>query len=1117
MRAVLALFLVLSSAAACRAADMPDPAKTAPNAEGQLRTSWIHIGEVAAGRPLVPGEQVEVPIDYHLAPGQPATLALSGLGPWIDCPDGKYTTKRFHVDYGLRSTIPVEPGDGHHVFTFTVPVRTEPRAGILWLAAFQDAKGKQWPWHERSGSPVLPPQGFFTIGSDQPGNLFTYDQPLALALRTSAKAVVGDKRNAVWTVVGRSGETVASGTLPFTVTGANQTVPLPIATECRGVLGLRVAVDGWSTQETTFARLPDLLAITKGAPTAFGMHSAVRPGDVEGAVRAMRVARRLGLTSCRVWFSWRNAQPARDQWHLEEWDKAFDLAKAEGITVNVNVGNPPAWVMRDGYLPRYQPFAFDHDAWRETIAKLSTRWAGKVASWEWLNEIVPGDDQEPVKDYVDFVRIGTEEAKKADPNVIIQLAGGLWPRNYRLALLTAGIAKWIDVLPVHYSNGPGVEEAAGDLHTIGAERVAVWDNETGHGVSTWGMPLGEMLALGGQSDWVMERWPDELEAGVQRQMFFGGGGDAAGNWDYCFDDHTPRPVAATLAVLVAKLNGAKPQGSFTVAGVGPFQLFNRGGAAVLVAPKKSGANASAQLHTGGKSLIISDDQGEEHGVATAAGLATLDLGARQTYVEGGDLDLLRAYTTPDLRTPQLSLLAGRSDNIDVMLRNRGDKVLAGSLTVTQPSGWPAVAPVAFSLAAGEEHLVTLQLTAAPDATGGEIVATLGCRFADARLPLVEQPVQVHVLVAAELGNLLVNGGFDQGQKPWNISGGAIAKTSDPLPGVSPEILRFADSKTWTRAAQGVPLAGGRSYLYTTWARNTGMNAGSNIDQAFTDGTSKSLYTPAVFVLGNSPDWSLVSAIYKAPANLAKATFAPVANGSGTAEYDNLRVTLYDGTIYAAEATRAAKPPVIDGSLDDWSASSPGSCPIPLLGPGQTTVLEKTYQWTPANLRGVARLSWDEKNLYLGVDVRDDQEKSLTGDQTPDGDSLVLALHPANRAAGQDAKAYEYYLSSAAPGGGSGRNTLFRPAAHAGGHSSGQLARDSSVYEIAVVRKGDHTIYEARLPWSELGIDGRFGAKLGLSLQLNDNDGAGRAAFISWGGGLYPTWAPTQMGVLTLVE
>ena len=1107
MRFSLSVALVLSSSLAGFAAEPGDE---------QLRTSWIHFGDIAGGKALAPGEKVDVPIDYHLAPGEPAMLSLNGLGPWIDCPDGKYETKRHHVEYGMYQKVAVQPGDGHHVFTFTVPTRAEKRASVLWLTAFTDDKGKMWPWHERSGSRILPQPGFFSVASDVPGNLFTYEEPLSLSLKLGAKAVLGEQHSANWKIIGRAGETVASGSVPFTATAKDQVVPLGIKTDRRGVLGLSVAVEGWETVDTTFGRIPAQQPLPADAPAQFGCHGAVRPGDPESAIQAIRVAKRLGLTSCRMWFSWRNVEPARGQWHLEAWDKVLDLAKAEGISPSINVGDPPVWIMRGtGYQPRYQPFDFDRDAWKEAITTLATRWKGKVGSYEWLNEIVPGDDQQPVEDYVDFVRIGTETVKAIDPQVVIQLAGGLWPRNFRLALLTAGIAKWVDALPVHYSSGAGVAEARGDLDNVGATKVAVWDNETGHGVSTWGMPLAEMLALPGQSDWIMNQWPGELEAGATRLMFFGGGGDAAGNWDYAFDDMTPRTPAATLAVLTHKLGGAKPQGSFSIAGVGPFHLFDRGGKAVLVTPKqgKGSTVGSAALRTGGEALVVSDDQGEETVVSTNAGEASLAIGTRQGYVEGGDITILRAYTTPELLTPQVALLAGRSQQVDVMLRNRGTEPLTGTLSLTPPTGWPAVKPAEFTLAPGEQRLVSLPFSAAPDAAGGEVAATLACSFADKRLPLVEQPVEVHVLVAAELGNLLVNSGFDDGQQPWSISGGTISTTTDPLPGVGPQVLRFADAKQWTRCTQGIPLAGGRSYLYTTWARNSGMNAGSNLDQTFADGKAKSLYAPAVFVLGNAPEWQLVSCVYKAPDNLVKAGFTPVANGAGTAEYDNLRVTLYEGTIYSAEAVKTAKPPVIDGSLDDWA---PG-CPIPLLGPGQTTKLDNNYKAGPANLRGIVRMSWDEKNLYLAADVRDDQEKTLTGDETPNGDSLVLALHPANRAPGQDAKAFEYFLSNCAPGGGSGRTTLFRPAAHAGGQTSGQLARDSSIYEMAIVRKGDHTIYELRMPWSQLGVEGRFGTKLGCSLQLNDNDGSGRAAFISWGDGLHPAWAPTQFGVLTLVE
>ena len=55
------------------------------------------------------------------------------------------------------------------------------------------------------------------------------------------------------------------------------------------------------------------------------------------------------------------------------------------------------------------------------------------------------------------------------------LAGGLWPRSYRLDVLDAGAGKYIDVLPIHYGNGSGMQEARDDLDAYGYPQVGVWE------------------------------------------------------------------------------------------------------------------------------------------------------------------------------------------------------------------------------------------------------------------------------------------------------------------------------------------------------------------------------------------------------------------------------------------------------------------------------------------------------------------------------------------------------------------------------------------------------------------------------------------------------------------
>ncbi|MDP7132034.1 MAG: hypothetical protein QF437_16170 [Planctomycetota bacterium] len=80
-----------------------------------------------------------------------------------------------------------------------------------------------------------------------------------------------------------------------------------------------------------------------------------------------------------------------------------------------------------------------------------------------------------------------------------------------------------------------------------------------------------------------------------------------------------------------------------------------------------------------------------------------------------------------------------------------------------------------------------------------------------------------------------------------------------------------------------------------------------------------------------------------------------------------------------------------------------------------------------------------------------------------------------------------------------------------------MIADSSIYEIAITKTKGECIYEIRIPASELGLQPGFGGKLGLSLQLNDNDGKGLSSHMNWGGGLSPNWQPGNFGVVTFVD
>ena len=268
---------------------------------------------------------------------------------------------------------------------------------------------------------------------------------------------------------------------------------------------------------------------------------------------------------------------------------------------------------------------------------------------------------------------------------------------------------------------------------------------------------------------------------------------------------------------------------------------------------------------------------------------------------------------------------------------------------------------------------------------------------------------------------------------------------------------------------------------------------------------------------SSKGWILASKVLDAIPGSVRASVTPVGQiqggGSGWARYDNIRVTPYEGTMFAADAPEASAAPAVDGDLSEWDFTDD---PIPLCCENQVGGARGGYSWTPANLSGVAAFKWDRDALYFAAMVRDDSHETRADGDTPAGDSVTLAINPAPGVPGAEVRAQEWNLSDRVPGGGSGRFTLFRPEGRTGGGKSGHLAKDSSVYDVAVVRDGDICRYELRIPWSEIGgFRPGIGARLGLSLRLSDLDAGGRFARMNWGMGLDPAWSPANFGVLVL--
>ena len=403
------------------------------------KKSWIYVDASNDGKQLVSGDRWDVAVDYYLDPAdhyQKTTLYIWGTGPWIDTPDGKYTTKRGHIGYrGLGGRVDLtKPGSGRHVFTFTVPPGLElvkKNNRVLLITSFRDAAGQSWPWHHRANNRFIRKRGFFEIETEVPGGLFTYDEPVQIAIRLKNVDNPGEKKALRYTVHDTTGGLAAEGQKEFTVERDGQRVTLDLDLERRGVFLVELEVAGWEKRHTTFARIPDLRAVTGGTPTRFGMTNHWGAPHEE----AWAVAQRLGLSTCRRFTRWYRVQPGPDVYKLDDLERELDAARKHGVAVWLCVVDPPPFAFRGKpEPPGYRAFDFEEQVWRDFVRTVTTRLNGKILGWEWLNEITPGGCEDPVGTYVKMCQIGTDTVKAINPDLLRLPPGEPAQRSELLAL-----------------------------------------------------------------------------------------------------------------------------------------------------------------------------------------------------------------------------------------------------------------------------------------------------------------------------------------------------------------------------------------------------------------------------------------------------------------------------------------------------------------------------------------------------------------------------------------------------------------------------------------------------------------------------------------------------------
>lgn len=177
------------------------------------------------------------------------------------------------------------------------------------------------------------------------------------------------------------------------------------------------------------------------------------------------------------------------------------------------------------------------------------------------------------------------------------------------------------------------------------------------------------------------------------------------------------------------------------------------------------------------------------------------------------------------------------------------------------------------------------------------------------------------------------------------------------------------------------------------------------------------------------------------------------------------------------AVRLATPPTIDADFSDWPE-----------GPTAVSnhVVHRSNDVTRApNARAVWQMGWDGTYLYVATAVTDAVHvQTQQGNQVWRGDSLELQIetNPARNGRTLGPTNFQIALSP-------GNFTDIPPSAFRfQGRADGAM-RDAPGHNIIVAAQqtGDGYLLEAAIPWSDLNMTPAPGQRLGLALNLNDND------------------------------
>ena len=801
-------------------------------------------------------------------------------------------------------------------------------------------------------------------------------------------------------------------------------MPVKLDLARRGTFLFQAEVDGWESRETTFCRIPDLAAITRGKPTRLGFTVHAAPQLGYRTEKMLQIARRLGLTTCRAVHRMeidrtragalcpRALGPIlRRRASQRRLDRHHHLRSAGLGDASRPARRLPDVRLRPGCLP-------------EMVTTVSKRYKGKFWGWEWLNEITPGGTPDYVADYVKLCRAGVESARAVDPGLHSVLAGGLVAARLsaRRAQRRRRQIHGRPADPLRQRRRRRRRPARTSIR-IGHGGVGVWENESCAFVIQWDCPGLEWSRSRASRKWVITQWTDELAAGCEKLIYFGGEGDAIGNGDYMLGRlHAPADRRHAGRLRREDVRRQARRRVLTPARPARFHLFERDGKPMLVAAsdaRKASRDAVGRRRGVGSRHGLSGKRnraarpptawhvcrladmpvfhrgggpGRAQDVSGAVDRRPSDGPSRDASVSDAAAQLLQRQARAPFRFGSRTCTTGR---------------LAGTLRVDLPAGWSASdRKSSFELEPGEAKIVSIPVTRARgrrrlQSFPHRLTVTFDRRKASGRHQAVRRLRDLAGKRRQSAQERRFRTGRAQTARRPNTGTASTPRlvSSDGL-GLGPgqaraEVCRLQGLGHTT--ARSSNLA--RRHDLPVYRLGLEPGHGRRLEHHPNDEgrrAAKPLYDNQVINIGDStPSWQVFTCRLPGAEGLGQGAFR---SGGRRGRHGLVRQSSRHGLRGQRFRRRSdqgpTSRPAIDGKLDDWD----GACPIPLIGRNQLSHRSiRDYAWTPQNLSGVAYLRWDAKNLYVAVEVLDDvHHPAGDGETVIDGDSVILAFDPTNR-------------------------------------------------------------------------------------------------------------------------